>query len=241
MIGAIGSPLTPTERIEVGFQQISSGKKSPSFTSPAVLAIGQKLLNNASFASARNSNVVNEISMSQTRSAFVQSSHDTVGRLSELSVKANSGMLSAQDREAIQIEANELTKHLRSNMENASFNGNKLLDDSDFSDMVSSFEEIDLTTQAGIENAGDVAKDAIDMLSQKQATLGAEQGILEQQFRANLEEEANLLDAGSRMTDADIAQVFSQLSSDTILSNVSTAMSAQAANLESSTVSALLS
>ena len=241
MISAIGSPLTPMERVQTSFQEISSGKKSPSLTSPALLAIGERLLNNANLASARNSNITNEISFSQTHSSFVQNSQDTVSRLSELSVKANSGILSSQDRQAIQAEAEQLTAHLKDTMNNAEFNGKKILDDADFSDMVKSFENIDLTSASGVSDAANAAEGAIDMLSQRQAELGAEQNILHQQFRANMEEEANLMDAGSRMVGTDIMEAFSRLSGDSILSQVSVAMDAQAANLDRQAVASLLS
>jgi flagellin len=241
MIGAIGSPLTATERISVGFKEIASGKKSVSTTSPAILAIGQRLLNNSSLASARNSNIINEISQSQTHSSFIQNTQDTVSRISELSVKANSGMLSKQDRQALQAEAEQLSMQLEDNMNNASFNGKKILADDEFKSMVESFKDIDLTSDEGVQTAALASDAAISTLSQRQATIGAEQNILDIQFRANLEEEANLLEAGSRMVDTDMAAALSSLSSDSILSDVSMAMSAQSANLDSQRVSALLS
>ena len=191
-------------------------------------------------ASARNSNITNEISFSQTHSSFVQNSQDTVSRLSELSVKANSGILSRQDRQALQAEAEQLTAHLKDTMNNAEFNGKKILDDSEFSDMVQSFENIDLTSATGISDAANAVSDAIDMLSQRQATLGAEQNILHQQFRANVEEEANLMDAGSRIVGADIMEAFSRLTGDSILSQVSVAMDAQAASLDRHALANLL-
>lgn len=241
MISAVGSPLTPMERVQTSFQEISSGKKSPSFTSPALLAIGQRLLNNATLASARNSKITNEISYSQTHSSFVQNTHDTVSRLSELSVKANSGILSAQDRQAIQAEAEQLTYHLKDTMNNAEFNGKKIFSDAQFSDMVESFDNIDLTSASGISDAAAAADDAIQMLANRQAGIGAEQNILHQQFRANLEEEANLMEAGSRMVGTDVMEAFSRLTGDSILSQVSVAMDAQAMNLDRQAVSSLLS
>ena len=78
-------------------------------------------------------------------------------------------------------------------------------------------------------------------MSSRQAKLGSEQVVLQHQYEANLQEQANLLEAGSKMADTDLAMALSGLSSDIILSDVSAAVSAQASNLDSSSVTALLS
>jgi len=242
MIGAVSTGgFEPIERARIGFQQLSSGKKSPSLFSPATLEIGRRLLNSSNLAGARNSNINNEISSSQTKSSFVQSSQDTVMRINELTVKANSGILSASDKQALQVEAEELSKSLGDTMKFASFNGKKLMDDSEFANVVSSLSNVDLTTDAGVKAAAMAATSATDMLSGRQAELGAEQIILDQRFEANRTEQANLLDAGSRLTSVDMAAAFSQFSGDMIMSSVGTAVAAQGAALESSSVEALLS
>ena len=241
MIGAISSGgFQPMERVKIGFQQLSSGKKSVSFYSPATLEIGRRLLNSATLAEARNSNVVNAKSSSMTQSSFVQGAHDTVARLSELATQANSGMLTRQDKEAIQIEVDQLTQSLGDTMKSANFNGQKLMADSEFGDIVNSLQNMDVTTASGIIAAGDATSAATDVLSSRQARLGAEQVILDHQFEANMAEQANLLDAGTNLTGVDMAMAFSQFSGDMVLSNVGSAMTAQAMSIESSTVSALL-
>ena len=241
MIGAVfPSGFQPIERVEINFQQMSSVKKNVSFHSPASLEIGRRLLNSASLAEARNSNVVNAKSSSMTQSSFVQGAQDTVAWLSELATQANSGMLTRRDKEAIQIEIDQLTASLADTMKSASFNGQKLMADSEFSNVVSSLQNIDVTTANGVIAAGDVTAAAADALSSRQARLGAEQIILDKQFEANMAEQANLLDAGTDMTGVDMAMAFSQLSGDMILSNVSMAMTAQAAHMDSSVISALV-
>ena len=229
-----------TDNIQVGFKEISSGKKSATFTSPAILEIGRRLMTNSTLTGARNRNVVNQVSKSQTESAFVQNTQDTLSRISELTVRANSGMLNSADKEALQIEANELAEHLEFTGRNSKFNGKELLNDSQFSEMTDSLRNIDFSTSEGISNTAEAAVAGIEAMSQRQAELGSEQNILQHQFEANLQEEANLLEAGSKMADADIAQSFMRLTSDSILNDVSTAMTAQASNMESSTLRALL-
>lgn len=233
--------IVHADNIQVGFKEISSGKKSATFNSPAILEIGRRLMTNSTLVGAKNNNVANQMSRSQTESAFVQNTQDTLSRISELSVRANSGMLNAADKEALQIEANELSEHLDFTARTAKFNGKELLDDSQFTEMTDSLRNIDFSTSEGISNTAEAASAAIDAMSSRQAGLGSEQNILDHQFEANLQEQANLLEAGSKMADTDIASAMTRLSSDSILSDVSTAMTAQASNMESSTLRALLS
>ena len=241
MISAIGShPTTIPDRIEVSFKEISSGEKSNATVSPAILEIGRGLLNASRLAGARNGNITNEISMNQTHDAFLQSAHDVSSRISELAVKANSGLLSASDREALQLEASELGAHMGDMLKNASFNGNKILDDSQFRDIANSLQNVDLTTQAGAEAAIDASAAAIDTLGQRRAELGSDTRALEQQFEANQQEQANLLDAGSSITGTDIAMMMTSLTSDSVLNQVAIAMDAQSLNLDASSVEALL-
>jgi flagellin len=244
MIEAIGSQgsgqVAHVDSIRTGFKEISSGKKTASTTSPALLEIGRRLLNGSTFAEARNRNITNEISKSQTESAFVQSSQNTLSRISELAVQANSGILNASDKKALELEAQELSDSLSFDREHAKFNGKQIMNDDEFTAVTESLQDIDFSSSEGISAVADAATAGIDTLSSRQAGLGAEQNTLEQRHAANLEEAANLLDAGSRIISTDMAAAFTQLTSDLVMSDVSSAVSSQGASLESSRVEALL-
>lgn len=227
--------------IQTGFKEVSSGQKSPLLTSPAVLEIGRRLMTNSTLAGARNNNIANEMSRSQTETAFVHNAQDTLSRISELSVRANSGILNAADKEALQLEANELSEHLDFTRKTARFNGQELMNDDQFKQITDSLKNIDFSTSEGVAATAEAAQAAMDGLASRQAELGAEQITLDLQYQANMDEQLNLLEAGSKMVDADMAQSLTNLSSDLILSDVSNAVSAQAANIESSTLRAVLS
>ncbi len=241
MINPINSSsVNHVNNIQVSFKEISSGKKNVSFYSPALLEIGRKLLINSNLAGVRNSNILNEISMSQTESSFVQNAQDSLSRLSELAVHANSGVLSAGDKEALQTEANELVKHLDYARKNARFNGKDLLNDEQFAEISENLANIDFSTSEGIAAAATAAEQGLASLADRQAELGSEQIALEERFSANMAEQNNLLQAGSKLTDTDISKAYSRFSSDVILNDVAMAMQAQAIKLQSSTLSALL-
>jgi flagellin len=245
MIGSIGSAgsgqVAHVNSIRTGFKEISSGEKSSSTTSPAILEIGRRLLNSATFAEARNRNITNSISKSQTESAFVQGSQDSLARISELAVQANSGIMNANDKEALELEAQELSNSLNFDRENAKFNGKQVMNDDEFTAITESLNNIDFSSSEGIKATADAATAAQETLSSRQAQLGSEHNILEQRFEANLEEQANLLDAATRITGTDMAAAMTQLTGSMIMSDVSSAVSSSGAALESSRVAALLS
>ena len=245
MIGSIGSAgsgqVAHVNSIRTGFKEISSGEKSSSTTSPAILEIGRRLLNSATFAEARNRNITNSISKSQTESAFVQGSQDSLARISELAVQANSGIMNANDKKALELEAQELSNSLNFDRENAKFNGKQVMNDDEFTAITESLNNIDFSSSEGIKATADAATAAQETLSSRQAQLGSEHNILEQQFEANLEEQANLLDAATRITGTDMAAAMTQLTGSMIMSDVSSAVSSSGAALESSRVAALLS
>lgn len=245
MIGSIGSAgsgqVAHVNSIRTGFKEISSGEKSSSTTSPAILEIGRRLLNSATFAEARNRNITNSISKSQTESAFVQGSQDSLARISELAVQANSGIMNANDKKALELEAQELSNSLNFDRENAKFNGKQVMNDDEFTAITESLNNIDFSSSEGIKATADAATAAQETLSSRQAQLGSEHNILEQRFEANLEEQANLLDAATRITGTDMAAAMTQLTGSMIMSDVSSAVSSSGAALESSRVAALLS
>ncbi|NQZ56605.1 MAG: hypothetical protein HRT88_03940 [Lentisphaeraceae bacterium] len=240
MIGGIElGAFQPMERVNIGFKELSSGVKSVSTTSPALIQIGMRLLHGSTLAGARNSNLTNQMSSSRTKSAFLESSQSVVMRISELAVKANSGLLSSSDKKSLQMEADELSGFLTDTMQNASFNGQQIMNDPSFTSVATSLQNIDFQTSAGIDSAAMASSAAIDILAGSQAELGAEQNIIEHRFDANRAEQANLLDAGSRMVGVDMAASFSQFTGDMILSSVGMAVAAQGAQIESSTLRAL--
>ena len=243
MIGSIGSlPTTDhftTTRTRMG--ELASAKKSVTFNSPATLMIGSRILANAQMTGARIGNMQREVSFNQTKSSFMQSAQNTVTRLRELATQANNGILTTADRTSINAEAKELFKHLKDIENHASFNGMPLMQSDEFKSLTSSLQDMDMTSQSGISDAAQNLDSAMDTLATMQAQVGAETRALLEQEEAAMAEMANQVDAGSRIVGTDMAASFSAMTSSQILSDVSVAMQAQAMDMDSATVAALLS
>ena len=68
-------------------------------------------------------------------------------------------------------------------MKHASFNGKKILQDSEFSNVVNSLSNLDISTTEGIEQASKASSEAIDTISSRQAGIGANLNILDIQHK----------------------------------------------------------
>ena len=238
--------------------ELSSGKKSVSTTSPALLAIGQRMLDMASTTSVANSNVNFATSRSQTIDSYLQNSSDVISRLKELSVQSANGTLTDVDREAIDAEANELLKGLDLNYHTANFNGQKILQggsesvavtgdgetlnvrNGDVSRTTLGLEDIDLSTMEGATAALDALDDAMDSLGEQRANVGTDLNTLEGRYQANMDYESNLVESGSKLTDVDYAFSSTNLASADIRSQVALAVAAQGNALQGSMITALL-
>ena len=262
---SIGGPNHATPYVNSAFQstrvwlnEIASGKNSYTTTSPAKLMIGNRLLNTAQRSSVANMNVGFATSRAQTVDSYLQGTHDTVSRLKELSVQANNGLLTDNDRDAINAEAQELMKHLGQTYQTARFNGQEVLQggtadvavtadgdkatvtngDTSFAKL--GIEGLDLSTQEGAEAALEALDTATDEISNQRAQIGTDLRKLEDQYEANLAAEANLREASSNQMDTDIARASTEFSTPSIRSQVASAVASQGNQLQGSMISALL-
>ncbi|OVE82667.1 hypothetical protein BVY04_00300 [bacterium M21] len=249
---------TAQKDLQMWIKELGSGKKSFQTTSPATLMIGQRLLNNAAGTSMANMNVNFANSRSQTVESYLGNASDVTSRLKELSVQAANGMLTDNDREAINAEAQELLEHMDETFRNANFNGQKILQGGSESVAVSSdgssleihngdlsratlgLEGFDLSTQEGANAALEAADGAIDALGSQRAQIGSDIRILDERFDANMDYEAALREAGSRQVDVDYAFGATQQASASIQAQVATAVSAQGNQLAGSMISGLV-
>ena len=236
------SPLVDNaKRLNTNFEELSTSRNSFATTSPASIMIGEGLLQSARLLAAENSNFTNQISFNQTRSSVVSGIQDQLSRLSELSVRANSGILNAQDRAALNTEAQEISSSIQQTADTFTFNDLPLLDIPEINSLVSNLGSIDLTTSAGITATADLANSSLDELSSRQAVTGSETRALTERISVNRDTQANLMDAGTNIVGVDMALAATQLASSSVMQDIDIAMSGQAASIDSSTVAALLS
>ncbi|MBL8754023.1 MAG: hypothetical protein JNK15_12055 [Planctomycetes bacterium] len=217
-------------------RRLASGKRlAGAADDPAGLAIATRLAAGERSAAQGGRNLADGQGLVRTAEASLQSSQDALGRMRELSVQAQNGTLSTDDRQTIQQEFDQLAAQLDQTAAGAQFAGRPLMDGS-----MSGGQAAVVTDGAGGDHAVDVpdlraaalgvaglAVDApgtlaaIDGASARvgevRATLGAADHTLERHGRQLGAAGEALEAARSRIEDVDVAQAVAEQVRDRIL------------------------
>lgn len=184
------------------------------------------------------------------------------GRLQELATQAANGTLSDSQRGSLQQEYSALTQEIQRIGSTTQFNGMNLLGGGSFTaqvgtdassssqisvseinvgDLVSNVASQNIGTQAGAQAALSAVSQFSDTFSQARGDkIGAVQSRLDA-AQSNVATQAiGYQQAASSIGDANIAEDTAQLTKNNILAQVSTALIAQAGNLDRDKVKALL-
>ena len=159
---------------------------------------------------------------------------DNLQRIRELAVQAsNTAILSGEDRQMIQDEVEQLKQGISDIANNTEFNKKKLLDGSYGDGYIASgpngsgmtLDIGDSTLKAlGIEDfdvTGDFSiqtiDDALSKVSSNRSVIGAQSNALDYTISYNSQASINLTSAVSKLEDADIAKVASELNKQKLL------------------------
>lgn len=218
------------------FERISSGLRiNRAADDPSGLAISEKMRAQIRGLKQASRNAQNAISMLNIADGVLQETHSVLHRLREIAVYAATGTLTADEREALQMEFTELVKAIDDFGNNTEFNTIPLLDGSKgeedpfiiqigansgqnteiiLNDMrgraLGLYDEdgnvISIESEEAANKAIDIVDDAISKVSSQRGYIGAKTRRLEHTIN-NLENTAiNLTEAESRIRDADIAE-----------------------------------
>ena len=218
----------------------------------AGLAISEKMRSQIRGLRMASKNAQDGISLVQTAEGALNETHSMLHRLRELAVQAASDTNTDEDRAALQLEVDTLLTEIDDITQRTEFNGMTLLDGSYGSgnelvihiganqgqnltiaigNMNASslgVAGLDISTQSAADAAITTASDALEIVSNQRAELGAIQNRLEYTI-ANLDNAAeNLQAAESRIRDVDMAYEMMAFTKHQILQQASTAMLAQA-------------
>lgn len=223
----------------------------------AGLAISEKMRFQINGLNQASRNIQDGISLIQTAEGAMNEIHAMLQRMNTLSNQAANGTYSNSDREKLQMEFHQLREEIFNIANNSNFNGINLLNGDleldaannknglilqtgenagdvlilNMPNLPSSLQDLmnlDISTDAGAQNAIAALKDAVDSVSTSRAKLGAYQNRLE--FRLNYVNNyaENLSAANSRIRDADMAQEMMNFVRSNILAQVSMSLLAQA-------------
>jgi len=233
--------------------RLSSGVRINKASDDAAgLAISEKMRIRLDSLSMAERNTLDGISLTQTLEGGMNETHSLLQRMRELSVQAANGTMSPEDTEAVQEEIEALTAELTRIAETTEFNSKKimngdyaqgtnelffqigagkdeavLLNVADLRSTALGVNGIDVTTQAGAEDAISRFDAAVNAVSLERAKLGAIQNRLEANVSVVSISSENLTASESRIRDADMAREMMDFARLNILNQSGMAMIAQ--------------
>ena len=236
--------------VQKSINKLSSGLRINSAADDAAgLAISEKMRSQIRGLNQAESNAQDGISLIQTAEGALQQTTDILQRMRELVIKSeNSGVLTDQDKEAIDTEFTELATEIDRIAKSTTFNGKNLLNSptvelkfkvgaNTFGDDTLSLSIGAMTTvglkisgsfTVGSANALISIDAAIQTVSAERAKLGAIQNRMEYAIDSISATAENLTNAESRIRDVDMAAEMVNFTKNNILQQSAMAMLAQA-------------
>ncbi|WP_029100293.1 flagellin [Brevibacillus thermoruber] len=215
----------------------------------AGLAISEKMRGQIRGLEQASRNAQDGISLIQTAEGALTEVHAIVQRMRELSVQAANDTNTADDRANLQAEVAELIDEIDRIATDTEFNTAQLLnggftgkvfhiganagqaitlDINDMSAAALSIDTIDISTQSGADSAITALDNALKLVSDERAKLGAYQNRLEHTINNLGASAENLTAAESRIRDVDMAKEMMEFTKNNILTQAAQAMLAQA-------------
>lgn len=231
--------------VQVHMRRLSSGLRIVHASDdPAGLGISERMRAQLRSIAAATRNTRDGISMVQTAGSAIGILHDLTSRMKELSIQALNGVLTAEDRQILDIEYRELVGEFSRVVDSTEFNGVELLGSNQT-----------VSIQTGIEAGGTVDVSLIDFsvigtvmglfslqntasastvsllsdrvtyfLSFLRSRFGAAESTLQSELQSLQEREVNLAAAESRIRDADVALEAAELTRSQVLQSAAATM-----------------
>jgi len=223
--------------IQNTYTQLSSAKRINSAADdPAGLAISQKLVAQVKGYDKGTDNALAGKDLARTAESSLSSINDSLQRIRDLAVQASNGTYSADDKQMVQDEINQLKSSISDTARNTEFNTIKVLDGS-FSNKTlatspSGTGQIMSIQNTSLESLGieqfdvtqpfDIADidNAISKVSDSSSQLGATSNGLDSTINSNNIAAANLSSSESQITGADMAKTIMDLKAQQIKQQV---------------------
>lgn len=238
---------------ELAMKRVSSGIKiQGAKDNPLKISSNENLKIEILTNTMASRNIQDTASMIQTFDGSMQEMNNSLARLKELTVQANNGSLTPDDKATAQGEINAILKDIDYLANNTQFNGTKLIDSDDgpvkgligrlegdnieipkFDCTVKSLfpNGIDYTTMSGAAKALKDIDNATNKVSLARATYGSIQSRLEGSQENVDEINVSLQKSQSNIGDADIAEEMMKYYSKQIVSQAAMALMGQSNNL----------
>lgn len=238
--------VSSNSNLATSMQRLSSGLRINSAKDDAAgLAISDRLNSqiNGLDVGVRNAN--DATSIAQIAEGAMQEQTNMLQRMRDLAVQANNSANSTTDLASLQAEVDALVEEIDSIADNTAFGDTKLLGGFSGSFQVGhkAAEKIDFSIASSgssdlgvgsvsLASGGDNALTSIDAaiakIDKSRGELGAVQNRLSYSISNNLNIQANVADAKSRIVDVDFAKETSTMTKNQVLQQTGSAMLAQA-------------
>lgn len=214
-----------TKSLLQNYQRLASGQRiNRAADDAAGLAIAEALRSDVRQYTKEVENLQSGISASQTADGALEAQSDAVQRIRELAVQASNGTLTDEQRSAINEEAQQLLQQVDATANGTEYNGQNLLDGSQSSVSLGTesgnqlslnestttalgINGVDLSTQAGAQSALSDLDDALEGINSNRSSIGAQQAGFESAINVRETTNNNIIEAESRIRDADIARI----------------------------------
>lgn len=241
-------------------RKLLTGSRIPNAAADSAgLAIAKSLESELQSLSQASRNVNDGVSLAQVAEGGLSNIQDQLGRLSELTVAASNGALSATQREALNTEANSIIEEVNRVANVTEFNGQKLLDGSltnGVSVQVGSQQgntqsvavgdsraaalgiatTDNLLTQGSSQAFLSTVQGAIASVSSRRSDIGAAQKRLDSAQENLRSVSASLASAHSQIADADVAAEAANFTRASILQSSGVGVLSQIASFGRSTL-----
>ena len=237
----------------------SSSKLANPEDDAAGMAVSSKLDAIVARSGSTSEGIQNLTSFAQTSDSYLGVVQGELTRMSELAMRASDGTLSAADRQNANAEFVKIRDAVNTQIDQASFNGQKVFDTTqtvgavvsedgsvtynlniaDAKGNVAGVAGIDISTSQNAVAAIGKLNTALENIASSRATVNSDVGALGQYGQMVQSGQINTQVANSRIRDVDYAADSTELARASILNRASTAMLAQA-NVQPRSVLSLL-
>ena len=234
------------------FSQISSGKKINNAADDAAgLAIATRFSSQVSGTQQAQRNGLDAQSLIQTEDGALEQISNGIQRLQELAVQQGNGTLNDSDRSALNKEASQITNQINQVIEQSSFNGKNLFqEDSNAQsvhfqlgdkagDVVSlaanttaqpiqqGLDQLDFSNPDSSDNLNTL-ENIQQVVTERRSDLGAVSNRVDSSIEKVSNEEIQTQSARSRIEDADIAELVSEMTIERVKQQAQLAVQSQA-------------
>ncbi len=232
-------------------RQLSSGDRIyRSAVDPSGLAISEKMRSKEVGMGQLHRNMNDGISLIQVAEGTLSSMHKIAGRLRELAMQTASDTVGDSERKLANIEFSNLKEEMQRLRESAKFNGKHIINDSgsrydlqvglnnnsredrltyDIGKVLAAkdnfgMNSVNIMSKGSSQRALSKIDTMIERVSKGRADLGSTEVRMSSMINNLLVSKENLVDAKSKIKDADVAKVTAQRAIDSVKKDATTAM-----------------